>query len=107
MFKTSAIIAAALCTAGLFAAPAMAETAKVTVSYRDLDLASGSDRQQFEARIDQAARTACARSAAFSGTAMPLRAMKQCHETARAQVRHQADVAIASAMAADGNRLGG
>lgn len=103
MFKTNAIIAAALCTAGLFAAPA-AFAKSTQVQYKDLDLATATGQQQLQTRIEQAARDVCRVERATTGTHLKTTVDRACYNQALIQVRDQVAAKIE---AADSNRLGG
>jgi UrcA family protein len=106
MFKTNAIIAAALCTAGLFSAPAFAETQTKTteVHFKDLDLASPEGQQQLQGRIEKAARSVCRTERATTGTHLHSIVDRDCYKQALANVRERVATVIDKA---DDARLGG
>jgi UrcA family protein len=107
MFKTNKtfVIAAALCTVGLFAAPAaFAQTKTTEVAYKDLDLASSEGQQQLQARIEKAARNVCRVSRPTTGTMMQSNVDRDCYKQALSQVRERVAAVIDSA---DDARLGG
>jgi UrcA family protein len=99
MFKTNAILAAALCTAGLLAAPA-AFAKSTQVSYADLDLASTTGRQALDARVARAARSVCQ----IERTGSLIRSVDQaCYRQALANTRDR----VAAAVDASREQLGG
>jgi UrcA family protein len=100
MFKTTMFVAAALCTVGLFSAPA-AFAATTEVRYKDLDLTTTDGQQQLQSRIEKAAREVCRVNRASTGTHLTSTVDRQCYKQAMTQVRDQ----VASAV--DNSRLGG
>ncbi|MEE4454232.1 UrcA family protein [Novosphingobium resinovorum] len=103
MFKTAIVAAAALCTAGLFAAPA-AFAATSEVSYRDLDLATPQGQKELRTRIDHAARSVCRTSRPTTGTLVGSTIDRECYKQALHDVREHVAAAIDKA---DDTRLGG
>lgn len=110
MFKTNApktalFAAAALCTAGLFAAPAaFAETQSTEVHFKDLDLASADGRQQLQTRIEKAARSVCRAQRPTTGTHLRSIVDRTCYKQAMANVSERVAAVIDTA---DDTRLGG
>lgn len=103
MFKTNAIIAAALCTVGLFAAPT-AFAGTMEVHYKDLDLTTVAGQKALDRRITFAARRVCGYDQLTSGSRLPDADAIRCVKQAVTQA--QDHVALAIAKASD-NRLGG
>jgi len=103
MFKTNAIVAAALCTVSLFAAPA-AFAKSVEVSYKDLDLTTQAGQQTLEKRLHKAAREACTADRPVTGTRLRAGYDQICYDQALTQVRQHVATAIDKA---DDNQLGG
>lgn len=106
MFKiantTTAIAAAAICTAALFATPA-AYAKSVKVSYADLDLTTAAGQKALASRLNRAARSACGMDEVRTGTLLPSADVLQCYEQARAKSKER----MAEAIADKGERLGG
>ncbi|MFC0206202.1 UrcA family protein [Novosphingobium soli] len=103
MFKTNAIVAAALCTVGLFSAPtAFAATAQVR--YSDLDLTTDAGQKTLENRLQAAARSVCRAQRPTTGTHLSASVDAGCYKQALAQVRAQVATAIDGA---GDTRLGG
>jgi UrcA family protein len=100
MIKTAIFAAAALCTVGLFSAPA-AFAATTQVTYKDLDLSTAEGQQQLQSRIEKAARSVCTVDRPTTGTHLSSTVDRKCYKQAVAQVREQ----VASAV--DNSRLGG
>lgn len=103
MFKTNAIIAAALCTAGLFAAPT-AFAKSVEVSYKDLDLTTTEGQQALTKRIDTAARGVCRVQRPTTGTLIGSTVDRECYKQALKDVRERVAAAVDKA---DDTQLGG
>jgi len=103
MFKT-ATLAAAVCTAALFSAPA-AFAKDVTVSYSDLDLTTVAGQKTLKTRLLSAARKACDyNTSTVTGTMLPSASARACYNQANAKVKEQ----MASAIDAAGStQLGG
>ncbi|MYL96585.1 UrcA family protein [Novosphingobium sp. FGD1] len=105
MFKTTVFVAAAVCTVGLFSAPASFAaplTSSREVRYNDLDLATAGGQEQLQSRIRKAARTVCS-SRPSTGTRLePVD--RVCFAQAMSQVREQVASAIEKS---DDTRLGG
>lgn len=100
MFKTTAIAAAVLCTAGLFAAPAA--FAKTTeVHYKDLDLTTATGQNQLQARLEKAARSVCRVERPATGTHIEGSVDRACYRQALAETRERVAAVIGD------NRLGG
>lgn len=110
MFKTNAaktalFAAAAICTAGLFAAPAaFAQTKSTEVRFKDLDLASTQGQAQLQTRIETAARLVCRSERATTGTHLHSVVDRGCYKQALANVRERVAAVIETA---DDTRLGG
>jgi UrcA family protein len=103
MFKTNAIVAAALCTVGLFAAPT-AFAATTQVAFKDLDLTSAEGQKELDSRIDRAARSVCKTQRPTTGTMLGSSIDRTCYKQALKDVRER----VASAVdKADDSRLGG
>ena len=103
MFKTNAIVAAALCTVGLFSAPA-AFAGTVEVQYKDLDLTTTEGQAALEGRIDLAAKKVCRSERPATGTHLNSAVDQTCYRQALKDVRQHVATAVAKA---DDNRLGG
>ncbi len=106
MFKTTQtamLAAAALCTVGLFSAPA-AFAKSIEVHYKDLDLGTTEGQNMLQKRIDKAARNVCRVSRPTTGTHIDSNVDIQCYRQARLNVREQVASAIDKA---DDTRLGG
>ncbi|WP_404479468.1 UrcA family protein [Novosphingobium sp. BL-52-GroH] len=110
MFKTIApksalFAAAALCTVGLFAAPAaFAQTKTTAVEYKDLDLATIAGQKELDARIARAARNVCRVERPATGTHLQSTVDRACYAQALSNVRERVAAVIDKA---DDNRLGG
>ncbi|MFC3213434.1 UrcA family protein [Novosphingobium panipatense] len=104
MFKTQAIVAAAVCTVSLFAAPA-AFAKSIEVTYGDLDLTTVSGQAELDKRITTAARRVCRVDRPTTGTRIAGMVDHACYEQALSNSREP--VATAIARADDGTRLGG
>ncbi|EIZ78406.1 hypothetical protein WSK_3025 [Novosphingobium sp. Rr 2-17] len=106
MFKiantTTAIAAAAICTAALFASPA-AYAKSVEVSYADLDLTTAEGQKALDRRLNRAARSACGLDEVTTGTHLPSASARLCYEQARAKSKER----LAEAIASKSERLGG
>lgn len=84
--------ALALATAVAFAAPAIAtETTTTTtgVRYADLDLSTESGRQEFDRRLDRAARDVCGMNEKAVGSRISTREARACYRQARAELGRQ------------------
>lgn len=107
MFKTNApklaIAAAALCTIGLFSAPA-AFAKSTEVHYKDLDLTTTAGQKALEGRLQKAARDVCRTERATTGTHLHSMVDHDCYKQALSNVRDHVASAIDKA---DDSRLGG
>lgn len=101
--KTAIFAAAALCTVGLFSAPA-AFAKSVEVRYTDLDLGTTEGQELLQKRINKAARSVCRVSRPTTGTHIDSNVDTECYRQARLNVREQVAAAIDKA---DDTRLGG
>jgi UrcA family protein len=112
MFKTTttrsrtagALVAAALCTASLFASPA-AFAKDVQVSYADLDLSTAAGQKKLQARLQKAARSACGAGAITTGSIVPSAGDRACYDQATAKAKQQMTAVLARANQEE--RLGG
>jgi UrcA family protein len=110
MFKTNApktalFAAAALCTVGLFAAPAaFAETKTAEVRFSDLDLGSTDGQLQLQSRVERAARNVCRIQRPTTGTMIHSGVDRDCYKQALANVHERVAAVIDNA---DDSRLGG
>lgn len=103
MFKKTAIIAAAVCTVGLFAAP-VAFAASTQVSFKDLNLQTPAGQKELNARISRAARSVCMVNAPATGTIIGGSVDRNCYNQAMETVRAKVVAAIDKA---DDSQLGG
>ncbi|KQM21810.1 UrcA family protein [Novosphingobium sp. Leaf2] len=103
MFKKTAIIAAAVCTASLFAAP-VAFAATTQVSFKDLDLQTPAGQKELNLRISRAARSVCMANVPTTGTIISRDMDRNCYKQAMEAVRAKVATAIDKA---DDTRLGG
>jgi UrcA family protein len=90
MKTSSAFFAAALGTATLFASPAAAapaDTGKVEVRYRDLDLSTPAGAKELDRRLHQAAGEVCGMNAPTTGTRMPSNNARKCYKETLAQLQ--------------------
>jgi UrcA family protein len=90
MKTSSALFAAALGTATLFASPAAAapaETGQVEVRYRDLDLSTDAGAKELDRRLHQAAEQVCGMNAPTTGTRMPSNNARKCYKETLAQLQ--------------------
>jgi UrcA family protein len=110
MSKTTAIVApvlaAVLCTTGLFAAPAAfaaptASTKSIEVRYGDLDLASADGQQRLNQRIVRAAKAVCRDERATGSLITPVD--HACYKQALSNTRER----VAAAIDASREQLGG
>ncbi len=101
-----AIAAAALCTVGLFSAPAAFAAANKTVEvhYKDLDLATIAGQDALQGRLKAAARNVCRTNHGTTGTIIQSSIDTKCYKKALADVRDHVATAIDKA---DDTRLGG
>ena len=86
MIKTALFVAAAAIATLSTAAPVLAD--QVSVSYKDLDLATPEGQSTLARRLDGAARDACGYNASRTGTRMPSRSAVECYRQARTQAKN-------------------
>lgn len=86
MIKTRIAIVAALCTAGLFAAPT-AFAASREVSFNDLDLTTVEGQKILDTRLDRAARSVCKVARPTTGTLLNSDIDRNCYRQALGKAR--------------------
>ena len=83
MIKTALFAVAAAVATVATAAPVLAN--EISVSYKDLDLATPDGQSKLAKRLDVAARNACGLNEARTGTRMPSRSATECYKQAQAR----------------------
>ncbi len=96
MFKSTIIAAAAICTTGLFAAPA-AFAKSEEVRFHDLDLTTAAGQKKLNTRISGAARRVCDFHIRETGSNIPSASAQACYKQAMGQVRDRVATAIEKA----------
>lgn len=81
MIKTALFAAAAAIATLATSAPVLAD--QVSVSYKDLDLATPEGQSKLTKRLDAAAREACGYGVANTGTRMASRSASECYKQAQ------------------------
>jgi len=81
MIKTVLFAAAAAIATFATSAPVLAD--QVSVSYKDLDLATPKGQSKLAKRLDTAAREACGYTTTNTGTRLPSPSARECYKQAQ------------------------
>lgn len=90
------LTALALALSALTAVPAAAEQASLTITHRDLDLATPEGQAKLDRRIEEAARKICGLDDVRTGTRTRSRDSIDCFRQAKAEVKQQVAAAVAA-----------